>query len=355
VKAAVLRERNGKSVIEDVDIAPPDAGQVKIQVKAAGVCHSDLSFQNGTVPLPLPVILGHEGAGVISEVGAGVTSVSEGDHVIINWTPFCGKCQNCRMGRTNLCLAAGMSGAAKLTTASGPVTGAAGAGTFAEEMVMPENGVIAIPKDVPLELGCLISCGVMTGVGAAMNTAQVRPGSTVVVFGCGGVGINVIQGAKICGASAIVAVDKFESKLEMAKRFGATHTATPDNLPAVSQEVTGGVGFDYAFEVIGLSLTIRAAYDAVRRGGTAVIVGMGKFDDFVQLSAFEIFFSEKKLLGSYYGGANVSVDFQRLINLWKGGQLDLEGLLTRRITLDQVDEGFAAMERGDVIRQVITL
>lgn len=353
MKAAVLRERDGNSNIEEVDLAPPEADQVRVQVKAAGVCHSDLSFRNGTVPLPLPVILGHEGAGIVSEVGAAVTSVKEGDHVIINWTPFCGKCQNCREGRTNLCSGMGMGGAAKMTAGGAPLSGAAGAGTFAEEMVMPESGVVAIAKDVPLELACLISCGVMTGVGAAINTAKIRPGSTVAVIGCGGVGINVIQGAKIAGASAIVAVDKVESKLELAKSFGATHGTTPEGLRELSAQVTGGLGFDYAFEVIGLSQTIRAAYDAVKRGGTAVIVGMGRFDDMVQLSAFEIFYSEKKLLGSYYGGANVSVDFQRLINLWRGGQLDLERLITRKISLDQVDDAFAAMETGEVIRQVI--
>jgi S-(hydroxymethyl)glutathione dehydrogenase/alcohol dehydrogenase len=230
----------------------------------------------------------------------------------------------------------------------------AGAGTFAEEMIIPHQGVVKIDADIPMEIGSLIGCGVMTGVGAAINTAKVTPGSAVVVFGCGGVGISCIQGAKVAGASVIVAVDLNDQKLEDAKRFGATHSCKPEELDSLKASLTGGDGFDYAFEAIGLPSTMRASYDAIRRGGTACIVGVGKLDEFVSFSAFELFFSEKNLVGSYYGSADVRTDFHKLLGFWKEGKLDLDGMITRRIKLDEINDAFAAMQRGEVIRQVIS-
>jgi S-(hydroxymethyl)glutathione dehydrogenase/alcohol dehydrogenase len=234
-----------------------------------------------------------------------------------------------------------------------PIFGFAGMGTFAEEIVVPQQAVVPIDPSVPLEIASLIGCGVMTGVGAAINTAKVEPGSSVVVFGCGGVGISAIQGARIAGAAEIVAVDLLESKLDDAKRLGATHGTTPDGLPSLSQEITGGDGFDYAFEAIGNPNTMRAAYDAVRRGGSAVIIGVGKADAMVSFSAFELFYSEKRLIGSYYGSADVRSDFHRLLRLWRAGKLDLEGMISRKLGIGDINDAFAAMRRGEMIRQVV--
>jgi S-(hydroxymethyl)glutathione dehydrogenase/alcohol dehydrogenase len=214
---------------------------------------------------------------------------------------------------------------------------------------------VVIPDDVPYEIGALIGCGVTTGVGAAVNTAQVEVGSSVVVFGCGGVGISAIQGARICGAAEIVAVDTVPEKLEDAKRFGATHAVHPDDLAGPRGEITGGAGFDYAIECIGIAPTFRAAWDATRRGGTTVIVGAGKADATLVLNGFELFFTQKRLLGSYYGGADVRTEFHRLIRLWKSGRLDLDGMVTRRFGLEGVNDGLQALKRGEVIRQVIDL
>jgi S-(hydroxymethyl)glutathione dehydrogenase/alcohol dehydrogenase len=212
---------------------------------------------------------------------------------------------------------------------------------------------VKIDDDVPLEIASLVGCGVMTGVGAAINTAKVAPGSSVVVFGCGGVGISCIQGAKVARASTILAVDLADNKLEDALRFGATHACKPDEVDSMKASLTGGDGFDYAFEAIGLPVTMRASYDAIRRGGTACIVGVGKLTEMVSFSAFELFFSEKNLVGSYYGSADVRTDFHKLLGYWKDGQLDLDGMISRRIALDDINDAFEAMQRGEVIRQVI--
>jgi S-(hydroxymethyl)glutathione dehydrogenase/alcohol dehydrogenase len=358
MRAAVFHEV-GKEEVEvrdDVEAIGPGPGQVRVKIHAAGVCHSDLSAMNGTLPQPAPAVLGHEGAGEIIEVGEGVTGVSVGDHVIIAWTPPCGTCKYCKTGHANLCVNIffNIAGAPHFTMGGTPIFGFAGTGTMAEEMVIPVQGVVPIPADVPYDVAALIGCGVTTGVGAALNTAKVVPGSSVVVFGCGGVGIAAIQGARIAGAAEIVAVDAVASKLDDAKRFGATHAVEPGALDATSMEITGGDGFDYAFECIGLPQTIRAAYDAVHRGGTAVIVGAGRSDQMVEFNAFELFFMEKKILGSYYGSADVRIEFDRLIRLWRSGRLDLQGMVTRSMDISQANEAFAAMKRGEVIRQVLT-
>src|SRR5581483_4862338 len=223
------------------------------------------------------------------------------------------------------------------------------------EVVLPAQGVVKIDNDVPWDIASLIGCGVTTGVGAAINSAKVVPGSSVVVFGCGGVGISIIQGARVAGAAEIVAVDLVESKLEDAKRFGATHAVTPDALDGVRNAVTGGQGFDYAFEAIGIPLTIRATYDAVRRGGVATVVGMGRPDAMVEFNAFELFFSEKTLRGTVYGSADVRKDFSRIIRLWRAGRLDLDGMISQRLGLKEINKGFEDMKAGTVIRSVVQI
>lgn len=341
---------------EDVEVDDPGPGQVKVKVHSAGVCHSDLSAMNGTLPIPFPCVLGHEGSGEIAAVGEGVTQVKVGDHVIVAWNPACGNCRACRRGQPHLCTTIfyNIVGATHFRQGGTPLFGFAGNGTFAEEVVLPQEGAIKIPDDVPYDVAALIGCGVTTGVGAALNTAKVEPGSSVVVFGCGGVGIAAIQGAKIAGAAEIVAVDTVESKLKEAQRFGATRGVKPEELDKANMEVNEGDGFDYAFECIGIAPTIRAAYDAVHRGGTAVIVGAGRNDAIVELNAGELFFMEKRLLGSYYGSADVRFEFPRLINLWKTGRLDLEGMISARLDPSQAQEAFEAMKRGEVIRQILT-
>jgi S-(hydroxymethyl)glutathione dehydrogenase/alcohol dehydrogenase len=358
MRAAVLRNVGDENleVLDDVTVIDPGPGQVKVKIHATGVCHSDLSAMTGVIPQPVPAVLGHEGAGEIVAVGDGVKTVKVGDHVIVAWMPPCGLCKYCLMGKANLCIQVFLNVAASMNfaSASGPIFGFQGVGTFSEELVLPEQGVVPIAADVPYEIASLIGCGVMTGVGAAINTAKIVPGSSVVVFGCGGVGIAAIQGARVAGAAEIVAVDLVDSKLDDAKRFGATHAVTPDKLSEVSWELTKGDGFDYALECIGSAKTIRASYDVVRRGGTAVVVGVGPVDQIIEFNAFEMFFAEKTLKGSMYGSADVRVDFDRVLRLWKAGRLDLEGMITRRMDIGEINDAFAAMRRGEVIRQVIT-
>jgi S-(hydroxymethyl)glutathione dehydrogenase/alcohol dehydrogenase len=355
MRAAVLRQTGDETVdvADDVEVVPTDAGLVRVAIHATGVCHTDLSAMNGTIPQTAPCVLGHEGSGEVVEVGAGVEGLQVGDHVIVAWVPPCGTCADCLRGQPNLCMTGFITGGPRFRIGGEPVHGMAGTGTFAEELVIPGAAAVKIPDDVPWDVASLIGCGVMTGVGAAINTARVRPGSNVVVFGCGGVGISVIQGARICGAAEIVAVDLVEGKRQNALRFGATDAVSPEELGAVSGVVTGGGGFDYGFEVIGLGSTIRATFDAVRRGGTAIVVGAGRADDTVEFSAFELFFSEKVLLGSLYGSADVRVDFSRLIRLWRAGRLDLEGMISNKIGLEDINQAFADLQRGDVIRTVV--
>ena len=359
MRAAVLHNVGDDKldVRDDVMTTPVGAGKVRIRIKATGVCHSDLSAMNGTIPVAVPAVLGHEGAGEIVEVGAGVTSLAPGDHVVVCWSPQCGACQECVNGQPQLCMSYmvnAFSDAHFMFDGTTPMFGMAGAGTFAEELILLEQGAVKIDPDIPYDVASLLGCGVMTGVGAVFNAGQVQPGASVVVFGCGGVGISVIQGARIAGAATILAVDMVDTKLEWAKSFGATHAVTPDQLPDAIRELTGGVGFDYAFEVVGRSQTIKAAYDATRRGGTTVVVGVGRAEDMVEFSAFDLFYNEKNLRGTYYGSANIRRDFPRLLALWRAGRLDLEGMITRRLTLEDVNDAFSALSSGDVIRQVIT-
>lgn len=358
MRAALLRGvGEALEVRDDLELEGPGPGEVRVRLSATGVCHSDLSLQDGTLPHPMPCVPGHEGAGVVVAVGEGVASPAEGDHVIISWVPPCGTCASCLGGQPNLCAALGLGSmpAPHLKHAGEAVFAGIGTATFAEETVVPSSAAIRIDEDVPLDVASLIGCGVMTGVGAAINTARVVPGSSVVVIGCGGVGVNVIQGCRLAGAAEIVAVDLVDQKLEWARRFGATHGVNPDALTATVQQVTGGRGFDYAFEVIGRPETIRAAWDATRRGGTTTVVGAGRLDAMVSFSAFELFYSEKALLGCVYGSADVRTDFDRLLRLWRQGRLDLEGLISRRIGLGDINEAFAAMQRGEVIRTVVEL
>ena len=357
MKAAVLNQVGDDKLElrDDVTTTDPGPDEVKIRVRASGICHSDLSAMNGTLPALAPGVVGHEGAGEVVEVGSAVRDMAPGDHVIVSFVPPCGGCSSCLRGQPHLCP---VHTIAAFTTPrflidKTPVFGFAGCGTFAEEVVVPRTGAIRVAHDVPFEVAALVGCGVMTGVGAVINTAKVEPGSTVVVIGCGGVGISVIQGARLSGATVIVAVDPVQEKHALVKRFGATHATTPEGLADLVQSLTGGEGFDYAFEVVGLPSTIRSAYDAARRGGTAVIVGIGSATAKVEFSPQELAVMEKKLLGCFYGSADVRRDYDRMLSFWRAGRLDLEGMVSRRLSLDEINDGMRVLQGGSLVRQVV--
>ncbi len=343
-------------IADDVTLRPIEAGEVKLKVAHSGVCHSDLSAMNGTIPMQVPAVLGHEGAGVVTDVGEGVTHVSAGDHVVLAFSPACGSCAYCNeRAQASLCMTGTltMMAHAQFVQSGQPVGSFSGCGTFAEETIVPAMAAIKIEKDIPLDVAALVSCGVTTGVGAALNGAKVTPGSSVVVIGCGGVGIAAIQGARIAGAEVIVAIDLHEGKLERARTFGATHVATPDQIDEVKNELTGGEGFDFAIECIGRAVTMRQSYDLIRRGGTACIVGVGPESEFLQLNAFEQFINGKTVVGSMYGSSDVRTDFERFLGFYKDGQLDLEGMISRRLDLADVNDALASLGDADIIRQVI--
>ena len=355
MKAAILPALNKDlDVRDDVTLGDLGPGDVHVKIVSSGVCHSDLSAQNGTIPCACPTVLGHEGAGIVQEIGPGVIGVAAGDHVILSFVPACMECGPCLRGQSYLCAQTiPVMLAAHFVIDAKPVGGLTGLGTFAEELIVSQHCLVKVDADIPLDIVSLIGCGVTTGVGASINSAGVTAGSSVVVFGCGGVGISAIQGARIAGASAILAVDMVESKLEEAKRFGATHACTPDAFEGLKNEITGGEGFDYALECIGHPDVIRATYDAARRGGTAVVVGVGRQEQLIQFNAFELFYADKILRGSMYGSSNVRTFMPKLLDMWKAGQLDLEGMISRRIKLEEVNDAFRAMEEGTVIRSVI--
>jgi S-(hydroxymethyl)glutathione dehydrogenase/alcohol dehydrogenase len=357
MKAAVLSAYNEPLAIEELRAPDMGARDVRVQIDASGVCHSDLTIATGGVPMPPPVILGHEGAGTVLEVGSDVSRVAVGDRVIASFVPACGNCFHCLRDQSNLCEQAGaLMFAPRAHRADGGIVfGMTGLGTFSDEMVTSEDMLVRVETDLPSEQLALIGCGVTTGVGAALNTAKVVPGSTVAVIGCGGVGQAVIQGARIAGASRIFAVDPVEMKRKTAEQLGATDLIDPAQGDGAAQvaALTGGRGADYAFEVIGLPETILQAFNAARRGGTVVVVGMPRMDAEVTFPAFRLFSDDKKMLGCMYGDAQVRRDFPRLVDLVETGRLDLGAMVSRRIKLEEVNDAFRAMEAGEVIRSVI--
>ncbi|GIU84132.1 MAG: alcohol dehydrogenase [Acidimicrobiales bacterium] len=349
---------------EDVEIGEPGPGEVKIRMVASGVCHSDLSVQNGTLPLPMPIVPGHEGAGEVVAVGEGVTRLAVGDHVLTMFHPQCGECYMCRHDQGYQCekgaaTATGglLDGTTRLSLDGKPLYQMAMCGTFAQEAIIPEISAVKVPRETPLDVAVLISCGVLTGVGAALNTADIREGDTVAVLGCGGVGLNVIQGARIAGAGEIIGIDTFDSKLEMAEQMGATKLVNASKEDPVSrvQQLSGGRGADVAFEVIGLEATINQAVAMTRNGGQTVLVGVPRVDVTLSLPvAFTFLFFNKTIKGSWYGSSNCDRDVPRLLDLHARGELKLEELISRRIDLAEVPEAFRAMEAGEVARSVIT-
>jgi S-(hydroxymethyl)glutathione dehydrogenase/alcohol dehydrogenase len=357
VRAAVVHEVGAPVVVEEIELAPTGPGDVLVRMAASGVCHSDLSVQKGSIPFMFPTVLGHEGAGVVVEVGASVTRVVPGDHVVLTWMPACRRCFWCLRGQTMLC-ELGLTEALTspyATVRGKPIVRGLGTATFGEFTLVPEGEVVPVDPSVPLELAALVGCALATGVGAVWNTAKVPPGSTVAVIGCGGVGLSVIQGARLAGASTIVAVDAVGSKLKTAQSMGATavvDASTEDPVAAVRAH-TAGRGADFGFEVVGRPDTIRTAFASVRRGGTAVLVGAGSPADQVSFSAFEMFVDAKTVVGCVYGSTDADRDFPVLVDLVRRGAVDAAGMVTRRIGLDDVNDAFRAMEAGEVARSVI--
>ena len=361
-RAVVCRELNGPLRVETVQIAPPRAGEVSIRLAAVGVCHSDLSATNGTIPFPLPLVLGHEGAGIVSAVGEGVVGLAVGDHVITSFVSMCGRCRYCQSGRPQLCDQAAKAaytlpdGSTRISDASGqPLNVFSGCGVMAEFATLHADNVVKIAKDVPLDRAALIGCGVMTGVGAAVNTARVQAGSSALVIGCGGVGLSAIQGCRIAGAATIVAVDTQDPKLAMARQFGATLTINStgdDNLVKTLRKLGDG-GFDYAFDCVGLGSLTATAFGALRKGGTAVVVGVAPARDTTTLRTAALTFDEKTLTGSYFGSARPRLDFPRLIGLYQNGRLMLDEMITRSYTLDEATQAFDDMVAGRNARGVI--
>jgi S-(hydroxymethyl)glutathione dehydrogenase/alcohol dehydrogenase len=357
MRAAVYVGDSASLSIEELKPNPPGPRDVIVKIGASGVCHSDLSIMRGYVPVPPGMVLGHEGAGRVVEVGPEVTRVKKGDRVVASFVPACGACWHCMREQSELCeaeneIAMQMRGTRPDGSMYFCMTGL---GTFSDVMTVSESSVVRVDTDLPDAQLALIGCGVTTGVGAALNTAKVKPGASVAVLGCGGVGQAVIQGARIAGAGRIIAIDPQELKRKTAKQLGATDVVDPSKGDPVEQvkALTGGRGADYAFEVIGLPETILTTYNLARRGGEVIIVGMARFDAQFTLPAFGIFYEQKTVKGCKYGSAQVRRDFPRFVDLIETGRLDTSAMVSKTIKLDGVNDAFRAMEAGEVIRSVI--
>jgi NDMA-dependent alcohol dehydrogenase len=361
VKAAVLYETGQPLVIEDLELDEPKEGEVLVKIGAAGICRSDRHFMHGDAPISLPVVLGHEGAGTVERVGPGVSSVNPGQQVILSFVPACGRCKSCLEGKSNVCdnhMATGPNmydGTCRLHKGDQYIHHMGKVACFAEYAVVPETGCVPTPSPVPMDKAAMIGCCVPTGVGAALFSANVQPGSTVAVVGCGGVGLNVIMGAKLVNAAKIIAVDIRESQLEFAMKFGATHSVNASDRDPVAQvkELTGGLGADYTFEVFGSADTIKASYEMCRKSGTVTVVGIAPFGVEAPINAVDLVRNEKTIRGTYYGSARSLVDMPKLAEMYLSGKLNLDDLVVRHYSLDQVNDAYADLDRGEVGRGAI--
>ena len=358
MQAAVLRECPGWLEITDVEVDTPERREVLVRTAAAGLCHSDLHFMEGKYPLITPVVMGHESAGVVEAVGSDVTYVQPGDHVVTCLSAFCGECEYCLTGRPQLCQDPELrrrrpDQKPRLSTNGTAVVQLAGLASFAELLLVHERAVVKVTPDIPLDRAALIGCGVTTGLGAVFNTARVAPGATVAVIGCGGIGLNCVQGARLAAASRIIAVDVVDAKLEMALHFGATDVvdaSTGDPVATVVEMTSGGV--EYAFEAIGLATTAEQAFNMLRRGGTATVIGMIPPDQVVRLPGAALL-DEKRIQGSSMGSNRFRLDVGRYVDLYLQGRLKLDELVSARIRLEDVNDGFRALQRGEVARSVV--
>lgn len=348
-RAAVLSAVGAPLEIRDIELPEPGPGRVRIRLAAAGVCHSDLSLSNGTMRVPVPAVLGHEGAGTVVSVGEGVSQVAPGDQVVLNWAPSCGACHACELGEVWLCANA-LAGAADVhaRTADGTeLHPGLNVAAFAEETVVAANCVLPLPGGVPLTDAALLGCAVLTGFGAVHHSARVRAGESVVVFGVGGVGLAVLQSARIAGASTVIAVDVSPEKEALARAAGATEYVVASGTTAREiRKLTGGHGADVAVECVGRAVTIRAAWDSTRRGGRTTVVGIGGKDQEVTFNALELFHWGRTLAGCVYGDSDPAKDLPVLAEHIRSGRFDLGMMVTERIGLDGIPAAFDAMLAG---------
>lgn len=360
MKAAVLEEIGKPMIIDDVDVADPIGREVQIEVKANGLCHSDLHLAENNFGTVLPAVFGHELAGVVSAVGPNVTGFAVGDHVVGCLVSHCGVCERCLAGRSYQCrnrLATGRSKTEppRLSRRGEPVTQVFSLSGFAEQTLVHENNIVRVTKEIPFDKACLLGCGVVTGAGAVVNSAQVRVGETVAVIGCGGVGLSAIQGARLSGALRVIAIDLQPGKLELARRLGATDTVNPaDGDPiAQVQALTGGLGVDHAFEVIGLKQTAMEAYGMLATGGTAYLIGIQKPGTTFELPGGSFLNTQRNLRGVYMGSTNFKVDIPMYAQYYLQGRFNLDDLVSQTIPLDQVNEGYEELKKGEVARSVV--
>jgi len=366
MKAAVLHEAGAPLRIEDVELLEPRHHEILIRNEAAGVCHSDLHFIKGEMPVPMPVVMGHEGCGIVEKVGPGVTSLQPGDKVITMVSFSCGLCRPCAQGRPTECvenLLIQMT--AELPFFSGKRLRLGGAdlcqifglGSFAERSVLHERSAIKVRGDAPAEVVCLLGCGVTTGLGASINTAGVRPGDSIVVYGCGGVGLSAIMGAKLAGAGTIIGVDIARNKLDVARELGADHVINAQEVehpPQAVRDLTGGAGADYAVEAAGVPALMEQAFASIHNGGTCVIAGMASLGSMLSFAPYE-FLLGKTVTGSVQGGIIPSVDIPRFVDMFMDGKLPVDKLVTRTYRLEEINEAFTALENREVIRSVIRM
>ena len=365
MRAAVLTEINKPLELLDLEQEPPKSGEVRVKVKATGVCLSDYHIMNGDWPFPLPIVPGHEAAGEIAELGPDVKGLHVGQHVIFSFRPNCGDCRYCASGRSVICIGHNDTprttmhdGTSRLKLNGEPVGQMARIGTFSEYVVCPAEQMVPIRDDLPWEWAAIIGCSVATGVGSAIRHAKVEPGASVLVIGCGGVGLNIVQGARLAGAGTIIGVDIKDNKLAFAKNFGATHTinATQTNdLTAAVRALTKGLGVDYAFDAIGSQQTALQAVDAIAPGGHAVFVGMPKADEVAPINPFQTVFLEKKITGAYYGSVHPKTDLPVIADMAMEGRLNLKDLISRTYKFDEINQGFEFLLQGEVARGVVVM
>lgn len=365
MKAAAVYEYGADIVVVEAALGDVGPNDVRVQVRASGLCHSDVAAQTGELPFPLPIVLGHEGSGVVTEVGADVTTCSVGDHVVLSALIHCGVCSNCLKGRPNLCMwgletifgCTAPDGSLHVRDGDGtPLYQFSSLGTLAEELICHEKHAVPIPRDVPFESACLTGCGVLTGTSAVFNRAKVHPGASVVVIGCGGVGLNVVQGSTLASAGRIIAVDIHDEKLAMAERFGATDSIRNESAEAVVEQVfelTGGEGADYVFEVVGIPALVRLGWDCLRVDGTLVAIGVHPSDSDATLPAGQFATTEKTLMSCLYGTSRPTEDIPLLVEMFRQGRLQLDELVTHRFELDDINDAVAKMDSGRDARGIV--
>jgi len=356
VRAVVARAKGEPVTVEVIEVPDPGPGEVLVTVQACGVCHTDLHYREGAINDDFPFLLGHEAAGIVEEVGDGVTNVAVGDFVVLNWRAVCGQCRSCLRGRPWYCFAT-HNATQKMTLGGVELSPALGIGAFAEKTLVAAGQATKVDPAAPPEVAGLIGCGVMAGLGAAMNTGGVGRGDSVAVFGCGGVGDAAIAGSRLAGAHTIIAVDIDDRKLDIARNFGATHTVNSTNEDPIEaiRGLTGGNGVDVAIEAVGLPATYEQAFYSRDLAGTVVLVGVPNPEMKVELPMIEVFGRGGTLKSSWYGDCLPSRDFPMLIDLYLQGRLDLDRFVSETIALDEVEEAFHAMERGEVLRSVVVL